>query len=94
MSLNKKQRVAIALASIQSAHSGGVRAYLDRNPDAYEHAPEMIAAIKAKQIDLSGDPYDVAATAHAFVKRTSGKGLFTQPGKLEAGMREIFDRLK
>ena len=92
--LSKRHRSAIALAAIQSAHSGGIRAYLDRNPDAYDHAPGMIAAIKAKRIDITGDPYDVAQRAHAYVKRSSGNGLFSKPGKLEAHLRDAYDRLK
>jgi hypothetical protein len=90
--LNKKQQVAVRLASIQSAHSGAIPAYFHDHLEAVPLGDEIRDVIRNKRVDITGDPYDVAERAHALVERT--RGIFTQPGKLEAGMREIFERLK
>jgi hypothetical protein len=83
--LSNKRHVA-ALAASYAIHPRNVVLYLKRFPNALDHVDAMKAAIRNREVDLSGDPFHVLALAHAVALRKQRD--LSKPGSLEMTMRE------
>jgi hypothetical protein len=83
--LNERRHVAL-LAAAYGENARSMRLYLTKYPEAMPLSKQMAQVIRKKLVDVSGDPFDVAARAHKFVKRNQRD--LSKPSALEKIMRE------